>query len=166
MEYVFTVLSSWLVPGSGFWLLGYRTRGVLLGGSILLLFWVGQALAIPPTPPPHAKPEELGLSRKPLAVARQVSPIFFACQAGNGFSALFSNALWGEPRYSEKTHGEPDRYLPRNLNLAILFTSVSGLLNYLLVLHIMDPRSWEEAARDRAQAEAMDRRGDAEEAAS
>lgn len=151
-EYAFTVVSSWLVPGSGHWLLGYRFRGGLLGAAILLLFWVGQVLAIPPEPPP----QERSLARKPLAVSLEVHPYFFICQVGNGFSTLFSNVLWGEPRTPEKAlHQEsrPDRSLPRNLNLAILLTTVSGLLNYLLVLHVMDPRTWEEAARHRAAAE-------------
>jgi hypothetical protein len=160
VEYFFTVVSSWLVPGSGHWLLGYRFRGGLLGASILLLFWVGQVLAIPPEPPP----EERSHARKPLAVSLEVHPYFFICQVGNGFSTLFSNVLWGEPRTPEKAlpneDSGPDRSLPRNLNLAILLTTVSGLLNYLLVLHVMDPRTWEEAARHRAAAGLEPRSGE------
>ena len=47
MDYVFTAISSWLIPGSGHWLLGYRLRGAILGVGLLGLFWVGEtALAI------------------------------------------------------------------------------------------------------------------------
>ena len=142
LDYLFTVISAWLIPGAGHWLLGNRLRGALMGASILGLFWVGQALAVPPDSPKGP--------RVPIAVSRKLSPIFFACQAGNGFSTFLSNTLWGEPRYPDRTD-ELDRYLPRQLNLAFLFTSISGLLNYLLVLHILDPRSWQEAAAERSK---------------
>ena len=140
-EYLFTVISSWLVPGAGHWVLGYRVRGVILGVSILGLFWMGEALALPPPDP--LKPSQ------PLAVTRKVNPVFFACQVGNGFSALLANSLWGDkPRGKPGDLQELDRGLPPYLNLGILFTSISGLLNYLLVLHILDPRSWIQAALD------------------
>lgn len=142
-DYVFTVLSSWLIPGAGHWLLGYRVRGSLLATLVIGLFWLGQALAIP-----IAGGES---PRKPVAVSRKVSPIFFACQAGNGFSAILSDTLWGKPLYGQAGR-EIDRYLPRFLNLAILFTAVSGLLNYLIVLHVMDPRTWIQASKDTALA--------------
>lgn len=142
VEYIFSVISAWLIPGAGHWLLGYRVRGAILGAAILGLFWIGESLAVPR---PHGD-----LPQKPMAVSRQVSPIFFACQVGNGFSAILANTLWGEPRYKNQTN-ELDRSLPPMLNLAILFTAVSGLLNYLLVLHIMDPRTWIQARIDAAQ---------------
>ncbi|MBI4601665.1 MAG: hypothetical protein HY721_06865 [Planctomycetes bacterium] len=139
-EYFFTVLSSWLLPGAGHWLLGYRVRGALLAASLLGLFWVGEALAIPAA--------EGGSRSKPIAVGRKVNPVFFACQVGNGFSTLLAEALWGKP--GPNVLDPIDRSLPRYLNLGILFTSVSGLINLLLVLHVMDPRTWVQAARDAA----------------
>lgn len=139
VEYFFTAVAAWLVPGCGHWLLGYRVRGALLGASILVLFWAGQRLAVPP--------EGSAYPRTPMAVSFETSPYLFYCQIGNGFSAILSDALWGEPRYTEMTRDQIDRELPRHWNLGILFTSVSGLLNFLLVLHALDPRSWEEAAR-------------------
>jgi hypothetical protein len=134
VEYVFTVLSSWLLPGAGHWFLGHRVRAIVLGGSILGLFWAGQILAL--------SPPDADYPRHPLAVSRQVHPIFFACQAGNGFSTALAEILWGRPRYADRNDANLDRDLPVFLNLGILFTSVSGLLNYLLVLHILDPRTW------------------------
>lgn len=141
IEYLFTVVSSWLLPGAGHWLLGYRVRGLVLGASILGLFWMGEALALPP-PDPQAPSQ-------PLAVMRKVNPVFFACQVGNGFSALLANSLWGsKTRTKQENIQALDRGLPPYLNLGILFTSVSGLLNYLLVLHILDPKSWVQAGLD------------------
>lgn len=139
VEYAATVASAWLIPGAGHWILGFRVRGALLGGALLGLFWLGQALAVPGPNPEHP--------RAPMAVSRQVSPIFFACQMGNGLSALVSNTLWGDPRYGKENLSRLDRHLPRRLGLGVLFTSASGLLNYLLVLHIADPRTWKEARR-------------------
>ncbi len=139
LGYLATVFFSWLVPGAGHVLLGYRVRGALLGASILGLFWFGQVLAMP----------SVGtIDRTPMAVSRKVSPVFFGCQAGNGLSALLSEALWGQSHYENNL--EPiDRFLPRHLNLGILFTSVSGLLNLLVVLQILDPRTWAQVARER-----------------
>src|SRR4030095_13223744 len=79
-DYVFTAVSAWLLPGAGHWFLGYRVRASVLGASILGLFWVGEALAVPV--------REDGSSGSPMAVVRQVNPVFFACQIGNGFSTL------------------------------------------------------------------------------
>ena len=139
VEYFFTVISSWLIPGAGHWLLGYKVRGALQGLAILGLFWVGQAMAVPLESP--------DLPRKPMAVSKKVSPVFFACQMGNGFSTLLSNTLWGDPRGKDQI-SRLDASLPPRLNLGILFTSVSGLLNALLVIHIMDPRTWVQAASE------------------
>ncbi len=50
-DYLFTVLASWLIPGAGHWLLGYRVRGALLGGLILGLFCDGAASLLPPDEP-------------------------------------------------------------------------------------------------------------------
>jgi len=136
-EYLFTAVCAWLLPGSGHWFLGHRLRGAVLGGAILGIFWLGEAMAIPP---PESKNP-----RKPIAVTREVHPIFFACQVGNGFSTLMANTLWGAPLYPDRgAQSKPDHHLPTYLNLAILLTSVSGLLNFLLVLHVLDPRTWSE----------------------
>ena len=151
-EYLLTVFSAWLIPGAGHFLLGYRVRGLILGVLLLGLFWVGQALAVPlKTPAPQGYPTALGNpalqgpQRHPIAVSREVNPVFFACQLGNGFSTLLANNRWGTPLYPNMNRPIIDRELPRTLNLAILFTSVSGLLNYLLILHILDPRTWTRA---------------------
>jgi hypothetical protein len=136
LEYLLAVASAWLLPGAGHWVLGHRVRAVVLGGSILGLFWAGELLALSPADAPAPIP------RHPLAVTRQVHPIFFACQVGNGFSTLLANSLWGHPRYDDRLSNPLDAHLPLYLNLGILLTSVSGLLNYLLVLHVLDPRSW------------------------
>jgi hypothetical protein len=137
LEYLSTVISAWLLPGAGHWLLGHRLRAVIMGVSILGLFWLGEYISVRPA-------DEKGKSQ-PLAVTRRVHPIFFCCQVGNGFSTLLANMLWGRPVYPDST-AAIDRNLPTHLSVGLLFTSVSGLLNLLLILHVMDPRTW--SARD------------------
>ena len=136
MDYVLTGASSWLLPGSGHWLLGYRLRGAILGVGILGLFWVGEsALA------------------NNMAVSRETSPIFYGCQMGNGLSTMVSQQLWGEPRYSNNPFPPsntrpPDATIPRYFHFGVLFTTVSGLLNMLAVLHVLDPDTWRRARAD------------------
>ena len=62
--------------------------------------------------------------------------------AADWSSLKLFNALTGE-RVGEISHD-----LPAHLNLGILLTSVSGLLNALVVLHVFDPRTWKEAMAD------------------
>jgi hypothetical protein len=142
--YVFTAILSWLLPGAGHWLLGYRVRAVVIGATLLGLFWTGEVLLA-----------------KNMAVTWEVHPVFFCLQAGNGFSALLADGLWGEPLYPNEGSDSKIRYdLPVHLNLGILFASISGLLNLLVVLHVLDPRVWKEAADDaRARREARARPG-------
>ena len=131
-NYFFAIILSWFLPGAGHVLLGYRVRGFLIGGALLGTFWLGESV----------------LAHN-MAVSRQVHPIFFCLQMGNGGSALVANKLWGEPKGEEANTSFIDRDLPPRLNLGILFCTVSGLLNVLVVLHILDPRTWKEAEDER-----------------
>ncbi|MBN1443074.1 MAG: hypothetical protein JXA90_10200 [Planctomycetes bacterium] len=127
-QYLLTVILGWLVPGVGHWILGYRMRGALLGATLLGTFWLGECV----------------LAGR-MAVTLEVHPIFFGLQAGNGLSAFAANMLFGRPAHPDQTE-VIQRNLPEHLNLGILFCSVSGLLNMLVVLQLLDPRTWREAA--------------------
>ena len=135
--YVTTVVLSWLLPGAGHWVLGYRVRALVLGVAILGTFWIGETV--------------LGEN---LAVTRQVHPVFFGLQAGSGASAFIADTVWGDPLHTNASNtdfiagGRADLpALPEHLSLGILFCSVAGLLNVLLVLHVMDPKTWREPTR-------------------
>lgn len=127
-NYVFTVISSWLLPGAGYWILGQRGRAVLFGALILGLFWMGQYLA--------------GFN----AVSREQHPYFFVGQAGNGLSTLFSEysvSVGQKPRSSYHSGmSRVSRDLTQHYATGINFTTISGLLNILLLLHLADPRTW------------------------
>ncbi len=129
-NYLFTVVMSWLVPGAGHWLLGYRVRATVIGVTLIGTFWCGESVLA-----------------ENMAVTRRVHWVFFSLQAGNGASAFVANHFWGEPVVSDDTRSiQTD--LPRHINLGILFCTISGLLNALVVLHILDPRTWKEAEAD------------------
>ncbi len=138
MDYVLTVVSSWLIPGSGHWLLGYRMRGAILGLGVIGLFWFGEsALA------------------NNMAVSKETSPIFYGCQMGNGLSTLVAQRLWGKPHTSKTANygppRPPDATIPRHYHFGVLFTTVSGLLNMLAVLHVLDPDTWRRAKMDQRE---------------
>ena len=133
VEYVLTGVASWLIPGAGHFWLGYRLRGAILAVGIIGLFWFGESA--------------LGGN---MAVSREVSPIFYYCQAGNGLSAIVAEYQWGKPRYANKP-GRPDYDIPRYYNFGVLFTTVSGLLNLLAVLHVLDPHTWRKAKARRTE---------------
>jgi hypothetical protein len=123
-DYAVTAVAAWLVPGAGHWMLGYRVRGSIIAVTLLGAFWLGQSVLA-----------------ENMAVSHKVHPIFFTLQAGNGLSALAAGYFWHQPKYPNETKAI-DRALPPHLNLGILFCCLSGLLNLLVVLQLLDPRTW------------------------
>jgi len=122
-NYYLAVFMSWLVPGAGHWLMGHRVRGCILGFLLIGTFWWGEAMA------------------GGYAVKRNEHPYFFIGQIGNGLSALVANKIEFKKLFPISS-SSIDRTIPPGLTTGILLTSVSGLLNILLVLYVMDPRSW------------------------
>ena len=126
--YVSAGLAGWLIPGAGHWMLGFRVRALVIGATVLGLFWFGEAVVAD-----H------------MAVSKEVHPFFYPCQMGNGLSTIVAQRFWGEPRYAMGNE-RPDHKLPRGYHVGILFTTVSGLLNILAVLHVLDPRTWQQVS--------------------
>ena len=119
---------TWLVPGAGYWLLGYRTRAVLFAALLLGLFWTGEILLAG------------NGDGQFMAVTYEVHPVFFVLESGNGLSAFLANFIWGAAAHAD---GLRDiREMPRHLNLGILFCVISGMLNVLLVLNVLDKKTW------------------------
>lgn len=127
-RYVLTVVLSWLVPGLGHFLLGYRARGVIIAATLIGAFWYGETILA-----------------ENMAVSREVHEVFFCLQAGNGLSAFIADALFGEPELKESEQTSEIMELPEHLSLGILFSSVSGLLNAIVLLYVADPRTWRDA---------------------
>ncbi len=120
-DYFSTVLASWLIPGAGHWILGQRARAAILFAAVNATFWIGQYLG----------------DFRPVNFT--VHYYIFWGQLGNGLGTLASNHFWGEKRTPPQG---VDRSLPPHLNTGILFTTIAGLLNLLLVLHVADPNTW------------------------
>ena len=125
---LFSVILSWLVPGAGYWVLGDKFRAVLLFSTIMGLFLLGQYLT------------------DFRSVNREIHPIFFVGQAGNGLSTLISEFRL---KYDPVVTNVVSRNLSPHLNTGINFTTISGLLNILIILHIADPRTWSPAMADK-----------------
>ena len=119
---------SWLVPGAGYWLLGYRTRAVLFAVLLLGLFWTGELLLAG------------NGEGQFMAVTYQVHPVFFVLESGNGLSAFLANFIWGAAAHGDGLHDIKE--MPRHLNLGILLCVISGMLNVLLVLNVLDRKTW------------------------
>ena len=93
---------TWLVPGAGYWLLGYRTRAVLFAVLLLGLFWTGELLLAG------------NGDGQFMAVTYQVHPVFFVLESGNGLSAFLANFIWGAAAHGDGLRDIKD--MPRHLN--------------------------------------------------
>lgn len=110
-------LLAWVVPGSGYLLLGRVGRGLLLGGIIYLLFAAGLLLGGHLYGPHNA--EESGL----------LAYVFGLCDLGSGL--LYLGSLWGGV-------GLVDQASRATAEYGNVFMMVAGLLNYLLALDTFD----------------------------
>ncbi|MCH2581526.1 MAG: hypothetical protein MK133_10070, partial [Planctomycetes bacterium] len=68
----------------------------------------------------------------------------FVLESGNGLSALLANFIWGAAAHFDRTSDIKD--MPRHLSLGILLCVISGMLNVLLVLNLLDRKTWLRAA--------------------
>ena len=125
---ILAAVLTWLIPGAGYWILGHRKKALLLGSILLGLFWVGESI--------------LGGS---MAVTHEVHPVFFYLEAGNGLSTFIANWAWGTPVHNDSL--SEIQAMPIHLNLGILFCVISGMLNTLLILNILDPETWQSAGQ-------------------
>ena len=97
--YLLAVLMSWLVPGMGHWIMGFRVRGILLAVILLGTFWWGEVVA------------------GGYAVIREEHDIFFYGQVGNGLSALVANRLqWAKDCAKAIAGGDGVRPMPLSRN--------------------------------------------------
>ncbi len=134
--YVKAIALGWAIPGAGHWILGWRFRAALVAGLLLGTFWAGEAMS------------------GGYAVTRKEHDWFFYAQIGNGASAILADRLqWATVEPNPPAPNRIDRSIPPALTTGILLTSVSGLLNMILVLHLLDPRTWVRAAAERRRAQ-------------
>ncbi len=109
---------SWLVPGAGHFLLGYRTHAAIAFVVITATFWSGVAIgSVQGTVAPN--------SRK----------LWFMAQLGSGGHALAATALHrfaDPPSFASTRQTTSAHWL--SAEVGVHYTGVAGLLNLLLII--------------------------------
>jgi hypothetical protein len=115
-------LAGWLVPGSGYWLIGHRTRGVVIGVAVIVLFVLGILIA------GVAVVEAPNLSGGSGIVGRILQKPWFLGQVMTGPIGLVC-AWIGQ--------GVADDYPAAKARLGeigTLYTAIAGMLNLLAII--------------------------------
>ncbi len=109
MKCIFTAILSWLIPGAGHWYIGERARGAILFVTVTITFWVGIYIGgVVSTVNVHTNG------------AWFLAHIFLG---GYTFlTALLSKSAAAMPSYG------------KTLDLAVIYTGIAGLLNFLIIL--------------------------------
>lgn len=115
-------LAGWLVPGSGYWLIGHRTRAIVVGLSVITLFVIGVLVAGVAV----VEPPDLGggggfmgrILQKPWFLGQAMTgPLGLICAwIGDGVANDYPAAkarLW---------------------EIGTLYTAVAGMLNLLAII--------------------------------
>jgi hypothetical protein len=113
-------LAAWAVPGLGHWLLGQRTRAIILFVTILLTYWVGVLVG---------------------GVRYTVDPagntLWFVAQLGIGPQVV---ALW----LATARQAIPPAIPWPDSDIAIIYAGIAGLLNMLVILDAVGKAAGEE----------------------
>jgi hypothetical protein len=116
--------TGWLLPGLGYWLIGERQRGVTVGVTILLLFFLGIFLGgirIIDAPPMRGNIVS-NLLQKPWFIGQALTgPV------GLG-SAYISNRIGERPGWRHSAARA------RLGEIATLYTAIAGMLNLMVMI--------------------------------
>src|SRR5690606_34666476 len=102
----FAAALSWLLPGAGHVLAGQRSKGMLLGAAVLVMFVAGLAFG------------------EGHSVDRPAAPLWWAAQAFCGIGVVFTSfvtAPWTMDGY------------PPQLELGRILCTVAGLMNLMVM---------------------------------
>ena len=122
-------LGAWLIPGAGYWLIGQRMRGFVVGISILLIFVAGLLIG-----GMHVIDAPTGLT-VPLILQKP----WFIGQVLTGPVSLFASYLannWGthlDPHAIQQTAGVAFSHSRVN-EIGTLYTAVAGMLNLMAII--------------------------------
>ena len=112
-------LATWVVPGSGYWLIGQRARALTVGISIVCLFVLGLLIGgvkVVETPP--------GLLSSPVNAVSQKP--WFVGQILAGPITLVSASIGSSEKYYS-SHARVNE-------IGTLYTAVAGMLNLLAII--------------------------------
>lgn len=117
---------AWLVPGSGYWMIGQRTRGVTIGITVVILFILGILIA------GVRCVEAPDMSGPGGFVSRVLQKPWFLGQALTGpiglGSAYASDVASRSPMYKNVQSKS------RIAEIGTLYTAVAGMLNLLAII--------------------------------
>ncbi len=109
MKYVLAAIFSWIIPGAGHLYIGERARGIILFITVTVIFWVGIYIGgVVSTVNVHTNG------------AWFLAHIFLG-----GYTFLtwvLSHSSSAMPSYG------------KTLDLAVIYTGIAGLLNFLIIL--------------------------------
>lgn len=140
-------LLAWILPGLGHWYLGHRVRGIILLAVISLTFWCGVAIGgVKSTVDPNqnrvwflAQICAGGHTIVATIWSKQLSPTIHRCplcdallegEPQPGQACPDCNRPIGSPEATERTRLA---FWPQ-VDIAIVYTGIAGLLNLLVIL--------------------------------
>jgi hypothetical protein len=103
-------LAAWALPGLGHWLLGQRSRAIVLCITVMLTYWTGVAVG--------------GIR---YTVDPTGNTLWFLAQTGAGPQVI---ALYGATAHKDLPAAVP---WPDS-DIAVIYAGVAGLLNMLVIL--------------------------------
>jgi hypothetical protein len=115
-------LAGWLVPGAGYFLIGHRTRALVIGVSVIFLFVLGMLIA------GVGVVEAPALGGPGTLVGRILAKPWFLGQVMTGPIGLISAMI---------SQGVSDTYPAARSRLGeigTLYTAVAGMLNLLAII--------------------------------
>jgi hypothetical protein len=112
-------LVTWVLPGSGYWLIGERARGLTIGITIIVLFVLGLLIGgvrvVDPPAAPFSEPVN-SITQKP----------WFVGQILAGPITLLSAKVGESPGYFA-SHSRVNE-------IGTLYTAIAGMLNLLAII--------------------------------
>lgn len=141
-------LAQWALPGLGYWILGYRARGVTIGVTVLLIFVLGlliggvRVLEVPTydhNGQPLDTPWYQEVRAKPWSVAQiMVGPVGIAAGALSVYASRPDSAATSDAGPSgyttSKAGARGSESHARTNEIAVLYTAVAGMLNLLAII--------------------------------
>jgi hypothetical protein len=112
------VVGGWLVPGLGYWILGQKSRGLVVFGAILLLFFMGVLIGGIKVVDAPTQFTTAQLFEKP----------WYALQVLAGMVAVVSAYAANQP-WIPVSHAH-------SFDIGTLYTSVAGFLNLLTIVDV------------------------------